>query len=128
MRHVKVMPAYLCPPLWLYEDGSDIPINVQPRDLPLPVELVARLERWNREYQDTFEDGGFLSDDALDTHTIEGIEIASEMALALAGWAATTLFEHNAELSAGAATDRDFTIVRATRPLVFDPEITRRSA
>jgi len=128
MRVVKLMPAYFCPPIWLYLDESGVPVNVDARDLPLSTELVARIKRWDEVYQDTFEVGqGFVTEAELDVHLEEGIEIAQEIAFELEGWAGASVFEPNADLAQTVERD-SFTIVRAPRSLVFDPEMTRRSA
>ena len=129
MRHVKVMAAYFCPPLWLYQDASGIPINVDASELPLPADLVARIEAWDLAFQRTFDDGpGFASEVELEAHMEEGIEITAAIADALGRWSAGTIFEPNAELRAGVTSDPEWTLVRAPRALVFDPEMTRKTA
>jgi hypothetical protein len=124
VMHVKVMPAYLCSPIWLYEDPT-VPVNIDARELPIPESLVAHIQGWDATFQRTLDEGpGFASELELEAHTEEGVELAAELAFVLD---CMVLFEQNAELRPGAERDAEWTLVRPSKSLVFDPEMTRRT-
>ncbi len=122
-RHVKLMPAYLCPPIWLYRNRTGVPRNVEARWLPLPDALVERIEAWDATFQRTRETGGFTSEAELADHVEEGLLLAHEMAQVLSGWATATIFEPNADLSAAAHVDPEWTLV-SNRQTRFDVDET----
>jgi hypothetical protein len=85
MRTLKLMPEYLCKPLWLYEEGSEIPRNVTPYELDLSEELEDRIAAFDAQLQATFDPArpyrsGFLCESMLMCHWLEGDAIAHEIA------------------------------------------------
>ncbi|MBP1885583.1 hypothetical protein [Sinorhizobium mexicanum] len=51
MRTFKLMPDYHCFPLW--ENASGAAANVDPASLPVPVDLILRLNSWAAKFDET---------------------------------------------------------------------------
>lgn len=87
---IKLMPEYLCEPLWIYEADSEIPRNVAPEDLRLPWHLVQAIRDHDRDFQETFDPvapacSGFRCEYRLVEHWRRGVMLAQEIANAIRG-------------------------------------------
>ncbi len=115
MRHLKVMAAYLCPPIWLFRDDTGIPVNFEARDLPLPEELVARIEAWDEAFQATLATRGFASEAELDDHIEQGIVLTREIGQEIGHWADVTIYEPSGDLQPDADAPDEWTMIRRRR-------------
>ena len=54
MIHVKLMPEFMCDPIW-HDGGSEMgPIS--PFDLPISRSLAQAVSDWDKKYQETYND------------------------------------------------------------------------
>ncbi len=79
---IKVMTDYHCHPLW--NVGSSGPYNIDPHTLPISADLIARLERWADQYDQTLNDdyppdSGFATPEEHHAFVAEGRQLAYEL-------------------------------------------------
>jgi hypothetical protein len=100
---IKLMPEYLCEPLWIYDEQSGIPRNVTPEELGLPFYLVQAIRDHDRDFQATFDAvepwcSGFRCEYRLVEHWRRGVILAQEIANAIPG-DLTVEYERTGEVS-----------------------------
>lgn len=80
MKTLRLSAVYGAPPIFNLD--VDEMGYMEPSDLHLSSHLLARLEEWNKEFQQTFSDdyppdSGFTSEDDRNRHNTCGAEIAT---------------------------------------------------
>ena len=79
MSNLRFGAVYGAPPI--FNPALDEMGYVEPCELHLPPQLLAQLDDWNTEFQQTFSDdyppdSGFKSKEERDRHNARGVELA----------------------------------------------------
>ncbi|WGY73050.1 hypothetical protein KEC55_33935 [Burkholderia cepacia] len=82
MRKIKVMADYQCHPLWDMSPGMYG--DVDPKTLPISVELQQQLAEWARVFDETLNmldpaNSGFKSTEAEAAFKAKGIQLAEQL-------------------------------------------------
>jgi|SRR5471030_2132278 hypothetical protein len=80
MKTFRLRAVYGAPPI--FNPGVDEMGYMEPSELHLSSHLLARLEEWNGEFQQTFSndyppDSGFTSEDDRNRHNARGADLAT---------------------------------------------------
>jgi hypothetical protein len=82
MRRIKLSPDYYCRPLWEASPGTLG--NIDPKSLPISVDLENRLTAWAKQYdeilvQDDPMTSGFKTKEAQDRFETERFKLAEDL-------------------------------------------------
>jgi len=88
MKIFRLGAVYGAPPI--FNPDVNAMGYMEPSDLRLSPNLLARLEEWNKEFQQTFSDdyppdSGFISEDDRSRHNMRGAELATLIQRELGG-------------------------------------------